>query len=428
MKIKYIYSACLEISTSDITILTDPWFTDGVYDGAWYQFPEIDPFEYISEPDYIYISHIHPDHYDPKFLHKLFDRFGVKPILIPDLKKNFLLSKGKSDGLTLSPTRYLEVGDTEIYIEENNTGSSSDIDSALIIHDKINQKSFLNLNDCIFNQPHVEKLQKIIRGISENIDLIALGYAGAGPFPQTFFDLNGERDMLVENANMKKKQFFERYLRYTRSFPSTYHLPFAGEYILGGKLEELNEYRGVPDAIEVTEFDKKALLFNSGGYINLVNNNIVDIRSRAHPQKDLNNRLEKIKLKKLDYEIDFSLTCDKINFLRLLKKASSNALKKSELKEHYRFVFSVTENDQVVKRFLCNCSDAEITQLDLQEEMKLDFYSEIIIDYRYLFGLLTNVYHWNNAEVGSLYFNRRHPIDNYSAAVQRFLYFFSLAD
>ena len=131
MKIKYIYSACLEISTSSITILTDPWFTEGVYDGAWYHFPEIDPFEYISEPDYIYISHIHPDHYDPKFLHRLFDRFGVKPILIPDLKNNYLLFKGKSDGLTLTPTRYLDLGDTELYIEENNTGSISDIDSCL---------------------------------------------------------------------------------------------------------------------------------------------------------------------------------------------------------------------------------------------------------------------------------------------------------
>ena len=59
------------------------------------------------------------------------------------LKNNYLLFKGKSDGLTLTPTRYLDLGDTELYIEENNTGSISDIDSALIIHDKINQKVFL---------------------------------------------------------------------------------------------------------------------------------------------------------------------------------------------------------------------------------------------------------------------------------------------
>ena len=35
--------------------------------------------------------------------------------------------------------------------------------------------------------------------------------------------------------------------------------------------------------------------------------------------------------------------------------------------------------------------------------------SQIFIDPRYLFGLLTNVYHWNNAEVGSQYSTRRMP-------------------
>ena len=427
MKIKYIYSACLEISTPSCTILTDPWFTEGAFDGTWYQFPKIDPFEYISEPDYIYISHIHPDHYDPKFLHILFDKFGVKPILIPDLDNNYLLFKGKSDGLTLTPTRYLDLGDIEIYIEENDTSSSSDIDSALIVHDKVNQKSFLNLNDCIFNQLHVEKLKKITSKFTESIDLMAVAYTGAGPFPQTYFDLNSEKDTLIEKAKIKKEQFFVLYLKYTNFFSSTHHLPFAGEYILGGKLVELNQYRGVADSFEVTEFDKKALVFNAGGSINLVNNNIENIRSEKHPQDDLNKRLEEIKVKKLDYENDFNLTFDKINFLRLLKKASSNALRKSELKEQYYFIFSITENDEVIKRFLCSCSDAEITELNLLEEVRFDYYSEIIIDYRYLFGLLTTVYHWNNAEVGSLYFSKRKPVDNFNNQAYRFLNFFSIA-
>jgi hypothetical protein len=35
--------------------------------------------------------------------------------------------------------------------------------------------------------------------------------------------------------------------------------------------------------------------------------------------------------------------------------------------------------------------------------------SEIFMDRRYLFGLLTNVYHWNYAEVGSEYETRRKP-------------------
>mgnify|MGYP003136543238 FL=1 len=63
MKVRYIYSACIEVTTDDLTILMDPWFTDGIYDGSWYHFPKVDdPFARMSEPDVIYISHVHPDH------------------------------------------------------------------------------------------------------------------------------------------------------------------------------------------------------------------------------------------------------------------------------------------------------------------------------------------------------------------------------
>ena len=86
MKVKYIYSACIEVECNGFRILTDPWFTDGAYDGTWYQYPKINPFDFISKPDLIYISHIHPDHYDAIFLKKLIAKYGEIPILIPDLK------------------------------------------------------------------------------------------------------------------------------------------------------------------------------------------------------------------------------------------------------------------------------------------------------------------------------------------------------
>lgn len=54
-------------------------------------------------------------------------------------------------------------------------------------------------------------------------------------------------------------------------------------------------------------------------------------------------------------------------------------------------------------------------------------FSEITIDYRYLYGLLTTVYHWNNAEVGSHYFVNRYPLNNFKRSVQGYLNFFTLA-
>ena len=42
----------------------------------------------------------------------------------------------------------------------------------------------------------------------------------------------------------------------------------------------------------------------------------------------------------------------------------------------------------------------ETKDLSLSEIVKLDFYSEIILDYQYLDGLLTTIYRWNNAKEG----------------------------
>ena len=73
INVKYIYSDCIITSTPDLIILHDPWFTEGIYDGSWFHFPKIEnPLESIGDVDFIYISHIHPDHYDSDFLKKYF--------------------------------------------------------------------------------------------------------------------------------------------------------------------------------------------------------------------------------------------------------------------------------------------------------------------------------------------------------------------
>ena len=91
IKVKYIYSACIITETPDVRILHDPWFTDGIYDGSWYQFPKVRyPLDSIGDVDLIYVSHIHPDHYDPIFLKKYFKKFGSKENSISDHNPNFL--------------------------------------------------------------------------------------------------------------------------------------------------------------------------------------------------------------------------------------------------------------------------------------------------------------------------------------------------
>ena len=88
MKVTYHNSAAVVIQENSTKILIDPWFFDGEYFGSWGIYP---PYDFKSEEfedvDYIYISHVHPDHCSPKTLSKLNKNI---PILIHNFSEKFL--------------------------------------------------------------------------------------------------------------------------------------------------------------------------------------------------------------------------------------------------------------------------------------------------------------------------------------------------
>lgn len=427
MKVRYIYSACIEIETKALRILTDPWFSEGIYDGSWHHFPQIpDPFALIYEPDLVYVSHVHPDHYDPVFLRELIARFGAKKIIIPDFENNYLLFKSRADGIETTPVKKMTVGATHIAVFPNLTGSHSDIDSALLVSE--GGRAVLNLNDCIWNDAHVQTIQDHLsrRGIS--LDLLALGFTGAGPYPQTYFDPETEREKLIEEANKKKNRFFERYKRFCEAFPATYHLPFAGKYLLGGRLSHLNSYRGVADPTEVLAFDPQAIVLDDGGagVIDLETGEIGAVRTAHYPAAEVSRRIAEIADLPMDFEREIQIPLDKINFNRLMRTAFDKSIRKSEVDQDYRFVVNILNADgDAAKAFTVNANRHAGECIESKPGAVPDGdYSELFIDYRYLYGLLTGVYHWNNAEVGSQIMTRRKLGTEFHRPAQLFLNFF----
>ncbi|MDB2515309.1 MBL fold metallo-hydrolase [Candidatus Pelagibacter bacterium] len=423
MKIRYIYSACVEIETKNLRILCDPWFTDGIYDGSWFHFPKIkDALKIIKKPDIIYISHIHPDHYDPIFLKSLFKKYGDVKVIIPNLKKNYLLFKSKSDGIKTDPVDHLKIGQTNLHIVPNMEGSESDIDSSLYVNDGVN--SFLNLNDCMWNNKQNKSLKKIINNYPGKIDLLALGYTGAGPYPQTYYDTKYQKKILKKKAKLKEDEFIKRYLRYKNFFKAKLHLPFAGKYILGGKLHKLNQYRGIIDPIEIKNYDNTAVILADAGkgLIDLDKRKITNVRKNPYTKKDFSKREKEIKKYKMSYEKDINIDPKEINFFRIIQRAYQNALRKSEVKKDYYLLINITFNEKSIGKYIFNCNKNKYEILPFKKIIKP--MSELKIDYRYLFGLLTGLYHWNNAEVGSHILTKRVP-DKFNRSAQRFLNFFS---
>ena len=72
MKVTFHQSACVLIEGDGVKILCDPWLVDGAYIGSWHIYPpyEFQPNEF-NDVDYIYVSHIHPDHFNDKTLMQL---------------------------------------------------------------------------------------------------------------------------------------------------------------------------------------------------------------------------------------------------------------------------------------------------------------------------------------------------------------------
>ncbi len=405
--VKYIYSACIVTRTRDVSILHDPWFTDGIYDGSWYQFPKIaDPMAVIGDVDAVYISHVHPDHYDPLFLRAYFDRFGEKPLYIADHRPNHLAGKMRTDGfkpeICSGP---VTIGDTRVEIIAHRTGSASDIDSAILLKlrapDRVH--CVVNANDIIFD----DAMRRTLKEAAGDVDILLCGFTGAGPYPQTYFEL-GDPQLPVE-ADKKKHAFFDRYRALTGVIDARINIPFAGKYLLGGHLADLNNFRGVADPVEMLARDERAVVLAEGGEIDTATFATTAARTTPYDADALAARLREIGRNEMRYEALFSLeeAIRQLPLRKILGIAARNARAKSECGEDYYYCLRLGNADTAI----INANKAAEPNLRfVTGEAPLPTpRSEILIDPRYLFGLLTHIYHWNNAEVGSQFHTRRTP-------------------
>jgi UDP-MurNAc hydroxylase len=96
MEFKIHGHACLEVISSGKSLICDPWLVGSTYWRSWWNYPPLKPniLETI-DPDYIYITHIHWDHFHGPTLRKL----GTdKTVIIPKTPELRLLEDIKSIG------------------------------------------------------------------------------------------------------------------------------------------------------------------------------------------------------------------------------------------------------------------------------------------------------------------------------------------
>ena len=86
MRVQMIGHACLLCETEDVRILMDPWIVGPANFQSWWHIPEVDlDLAKLPALDYIYISHMHGDHFHTQTL----ERMPQRPtVIIPQLYHN----------------------------------------------------------------------------------------------------------------------------------------------------------------------------------------------------------------------------------------------------------------------------------------------------------------------------------------------------
>jgi UDP-MurNAc hydroxylase len=164
-------------------------------------------------------------------------------------------------------------------------------------------KTIVNTNDCPYDI--AKEAVQMIKDKYGQIDLLMTGYMGAGPYPQCYDIPNLEK---WQESVKKKNTFLEKSANYVDVLKPKMTMPFAGQYVLSGRLTSLNEYRGVPNYWETNSFfrrrcpDTDLLFLNAHQWYDLETDTVskdYDIPDDAELRDYQNNILS---FRKMDYE------------------------------------------------------------------------------------------------------------------------------
>ena len=149
MRVTFLGHVGMYIETEGGSVLCDPWFTPA-YFGSWFPFPRNDTLDTkpFTSPDYLYISHLHRDHFDPEWLRAHVDKTAT--VLLPAFHVDHLERALREVGFTaFVRTDHAEptvLGDLTVVILAMTAQADGPAgDSALILRDST--ATLLNQND-----------------------------------------------------------------------------------------------------------------------------------------------------------------------------------------------------------------------------------------------------------------------------------------
>jgi UDP-MurNAc hydroxylase len=228
--------AGLYVEAGGTTVLCDPWFTPA-YFASWFPFPDnagVDPVA-IGSPTYLYVSHLHRDHFDAAFLARHVSKDTT--VLLPDFPIDELRREMEKLGFhRFVPTADgvpVDLDGIGVTIHAATTPADGPLgDSALSIDD--GETRLLDQNDC-----HLPD----ISGVGPQ-DVHLLQYSGAIWYPMVY---RYDPATMQRLGREKRANQLSRATRYIEAVGARAVVPFAGPpAFLDDALFDLNDFSGDP--------------------------------------------------------------------------------------------------------------------------------------------------------------------------------------
>ncbi len=224
MQLTWPGHAQLFLNAAGKTLLLDPWFAEPVFAGAWFRYPP-PPYPDSSSmppPDFLLLSHIHPDHSGPATLERL---SKDTPTFVLSFPSGALKRRLDRAGFTrvhwvkawepVEPAPGLKL----TFVPHDRGWEVSSIvveaDGVRLYHGNDNTLSLAAY------QQILERLGKM--------DLAFLPFAGASSYPTGF---DGDRATLAKRCAQKKAEGIQRFLDGIEGLRPTEAAPFASSWAL----------------------------------------------------------------------------------------------------------------------------------------------------------------------------------------------------
>ncbi len=259
MKITHFNNSFISVSSQGDRIVYDPWVGKANASG-WQSFPEFskaDLRKHLADVRWVYLSHLHDDHFHPDTLNEcgLLDReFIIKRFQSPVLRER-LKRLGVKRIHEVDPFTVQKFGPFELSIFPQMTSNSSgledevnyDLDTSIAI--KAEGSVFFNQVDNPLTLQDLKHIRDFIVEQLGAVDVACIMSGAASEYPHLFLGIDqaGEKRRLVDRSLTDLGDWL-------LTLKPRYFFPAGGTYLIPGWMGVFNDNIAQPDLEEISRY------------------------------------------------------------------------------------------------------------------------------------------------------------------------------